>query len=327
MKDIRVGFFVLLFAGAVFGDSFEITSYAPDKGLVEIITGAIRTNRPFISFGTDEQKKIVAWLKDDAFLNAGADVEIEEKSAPGGTPDIKSDVWHYITIKNCSDVDLEGVKLEGATFFETHDDKMKLELGRYVLTTQTIDIPAGTTYSYQTKKIGLRDACETEEVRSENINTGAEICSTYKYHSKDRLLGFYLRLSKTDRHGDVVALEHHAGRLPPQKKWKTFLECSPEEGLAPPEGLLGADIVASYEDGLEKETSRKRQWAWIRAYEISKHYSVLHDVKKTTAWAAASRKLYSEHSSPLERSGYDLSDLDRFVQTASSYQFPSFFDR
>jgi hypothetical protein len=238
MKIFRLGFAILSLACIAHGatnETFEITSYFPDTGKVEIKSGAGRTNRPFSSFSSAEQQQITTWLTDREFKNSGLSVEIEKKEKTRKTEQGEvDDVLYMIALENRSEVDFKDVKITYRIFYETQDGQAgSKKVKRSVAGESRIDLSHGQLRTNQTQRVSLRDEKEITPGfggYSFSFNTpgGSQSVSSGGYggaptvYMKDRLIGMYLCISKRDRNGNNIEQEFEEGRVPDKEDWAEY---------------------------------------------------------------------------------------------------------
>ena len=304
-------------------EKVEVRSYDVKTQTVRVESGSGLSQQSLSSFSDELQQHILAWVADESFMRSGIRVEIQKKKSFAGGGSVESTVWHAITLKNRADMDFENVSLECVTFFEARDGD--LELIRFMLSNQGVNLKAGESFLYETKRMGLRDTSTSSTHwsggSSGNGNTDR---STVVSYSEDKLLGIYVRISKVDCRGDVIQREFKDGRIPREDKWLGCIECTPKMGLAAPEGAKSEEGWESPEDQMEWILSRRPDIRWEYAYDYCRHYSLFGDVNSAEYWARQARELFDENPS-VSNYGYQISDLDQFVSEAKEVSYPSFF--
>ena len=228
MKIIRLSFTILSLAyisrGAT-NEAYEITSYFPDKGIVGIKYGAVRTNRPFSSFSSTEQQQITDWLEDKEFQNGGLSVEITKKKDRKKTGLGETmDVTYVITLENRSEVDFSNIEIESRVFYE--EQRGSQEIQHAPQKNERLSLAAGETRTIQTKTAVIRDEKQVSPGfgSSYSFNTpGGTISGDNSFggaptvYYKDRLLGMALYISKKNRYGENIRHEFEEGNIPDRK--------------------------------------------------------------------------------------------------------------
>jgi hypothetical protein len=227
---------VLLAAGLIWADgnpspaAYEITSYTPKDGLVGVKTGTVRTNRPFSSFSPEEQQNINAWLADYSFKASGLRVKISKKKTKN---DVEEKTTHgplvstrrgqaetidfEIILENRSAVPLSGIQLESRVFFEKKDGNNERKL--YSTKTASINLAPGEVYTLSLDPLVLRnESIQTPEVPT----TGGYYEGKPTVYNRDALEGVRVRLTRTDRNGEVVERLVEDGNPPEDKKCEQY---------------------------------------------------------------------------------------------------------
>lgn len=217
MKIIRLGVAILSLAYVAHGatnEAYEITSYFPDKGIVGIKYGAVRTNRPFSSFSPAEQQQITDWLTDKGF-ESKLRVELEKVEQDGEVGRMGSHkiISYNITFENRSEVPLSGIKAEYRIFFEAGRCEIfgkTKALPWYTPGEFKFDLEASEARTFSTEEIHIRNGPGSGGRPVE----GGHMALEYKA----KFIGLHVNVSRTGRTG-IRTERKFQDEAPPQEEW------------------------------------------------------------------------------------------------------------
>lgn len=224
----------------------EVCGYDVEKGLVKLRAGTKSGSKPFGSFSTNVQDRIVIWATDEAFdSTSDLKVTIREKEDRDKVDTTvnnyrysgkKEKVSYTIVLENRTPFAMENVRLEVRIFYEGRADRDSgrsfnrmgdtannlTENQNVVYDKKYIDIPANDVVEVETPGVVILNVTgEQESNNSRFANTSME---TYE----EDLEGMQLILSRKGSGGHVLVRTQDDGSVPKESKWGEYDEGAPE---------------------------------------------------------------------------------------------------
>ena len=214
----------------------EVCGYDVEKGLVKLRAGTKAGSKPFDSFSTNAQQRIVAWATDEAFEST-ADLkvtitkfgdEIEERSEGENNSWSSTEgeiVLYEICIENTTPFEMKGIRVEYRIFYEKTERGYRSyatgasqvmkdkEFKLYRRGEDSVDISCGELGRVSTGFVQIT------EFQSMDISQQGNVVSK---EVSGKLLGMHVSLVKVAENGDELRRELTKGRVPRENKWDEY---------------------------------------------------------------------------------------------------------
>ena len=222
----------------------EVCGYDVEKGLVKLRAGTKRGSKPFESFSTNVQDRIVMWATDEAFESSGLKVsireEVDKKKVESKVGDYEytgrsEEVTYVVVMENRSPFPMENVKVEYRIFYEGVADEdydssfgnvrssndNRAENKNVIYEKEYLDIPANDIVEFKTTSVRILN------VNGERESTGQFSVRRIQMYEED-LLGIQFSVRRKGMDDHVFARVEEDGSVPKESKWGEYKEGNPE---------------------------------------------------------------------------------------------------
>ncbi len=287
MKVIRLALATLFIAGiAQASEEFEIKSYSPDTGTVEIKCATGLTSRVFSSFSADDQQKITDWLTDKEFQSCGLNIETDKKEdRTRSRAGERADLSYIVTLKNQTQVEFKNVQIEYRMFYETQSGESKSKNSKAGSQFYKKLLP-GETVSFETAPMLIRN----EKIMTSGSWSFDYVDARSTVYVKDRFIGMHLCVSKKGRDGKTIEREKEDGLPPEKKSWADYPP--PEEKPVTPG--TRPDLHNLSETEIRTYTVQADGGDYKSAYLLCSYYSFQGNKEKTIKWVSKTRELIAK---------------------------------
>ena len=247
IRAIYVGFVIFLFAAGaqakvpalILGEAnglpveCEVRGYDVEKGLVKLCAGEKRGVKPFDSFSTNAQQRIVAWATDEAFESSSllkirvAQKEVDKRevkfqnsnpsSITGGFDGTTSLIVYSVEFENRSPFEMKGISIDSRIFYEfgTKHNPRQVRVD-----VPDFDLLPGEAKVLEAGSVWIRDGDRiNEQIHSFD---GVSEKMEKKIKCKDRLCGAHMLVTKSGSvEGDVSRCVKE-GRIPKEEEWDEY---------------------------------------------------------------------------------------------------------